>query len=430
MRLFRAHLFSPLACGGFRDIPDGLLAVDDRGRIEAVGPFDALRLSYTGLEVEDLRPWWILPGMIDLHTHLPQLEAVAMDGLELLPWLETFIFPLEESFSGQEKAREGARVFFKALMENGTTTASIYCTIHEDATTAAFEEAERCGMRAVIGKVLMDRNAPKCLMEDTPASLAAAERLCERWHGRDKGRLQFALTPRFAPSCSRELMAGAARIAKGRDAFIQTHVGENLREIAWVQELFPESATYTEVYESMGLLGPRTLLAHGIHLTPHERSLIKGSGSAIIHCPRSNAFLGSGIMPLRQWLDEGLKVGLGTDVGAGPSLSMFAECAYACAMSKLHSACNRSDQAPAEKPISPLEAFRLSTLGGAEILGMADKIGSLEKGKDADFIAVDPAMTDPLGRIQGGAEQVLSRLLYRECPGMVKKAYVRGRGMM
>ncbi len=448
--LYRAHLLNPASPHRLEDIPDGLMQVDADGRIGLVGPFEAVAALCPSEPVEDLRPHWILPGMVDLHVHLPQHEAVAMDGLELLPWLETFIFPAEARFADTAVAQRAAARFFKGLLYRGTTTAVIYTTVHEAATDAAFREAERAGIRAVIGKVMMDRNSPDALREDTAVSLAQSEALCQTWHGRDRGRLQYAFTPRFAPTCSAELMRGVGALASKYGAYIQTHVSENLQELEWVRELFPEASSYTDVYRRMGMLGPRTLLGHGIHLDCAERALLCESGTTLVHCPRSNAFLKSGIMPLRQWLEEGLSLGLGTDVGAGPSLSMWAEAAFACTASKLRWAegQNLADRLgrmegldgvhraeitqalglSAGAPVDPVQAFFLATLGGAQALGLQDSIGSLTTGKEADFVVVDPRIVDPAeSRRPEAPEHTLSRMLYREHPGMVRATYIRGR---
>lgn len=447
--LFRAHLLNPTSAARLEEIPDALMAVDEAGRITEVGSFAALAPGHLHESIQDLRPHWILPGMVDLHVHLPQHEAVAMDGLELLPWLETFIFPAEARFADVAIARASAARFFQGLLYRGTTTASIYCTVHAAATDAAFQEAERCGIRAILGKVMMDRHSPEALQESTADSLAQSEALCQTWHGHDRGRLQYAFTPRFAPTCSAELMRGAGILAQKYDAFVQTHLSENLAELAWVKELFPEASSYTDVYQRMGMLGSRTLLAHGIHLDEEERRTIQAAGASLVHCPRSNAFLQSGIMPLRRYLNEGLSLGLGTDVGAGPSLSMWAEAAAACTLSKSRwaerqilahhlgsIACLDSAQRAAITvgldlsalaPVGPVQAFHLATLGGAKALGLEAQIGSLAVGKDADFVVVDPRMVDPApDRAPEPPEQVLSRMLYREHPGMVRATYVRG----
>ena len=448
--LYRAHLLTPALADVLTDLPDGALQVDAAGRIQAVGPFEVLAAAHPGEEVLDLRPCWILPGLVDLHSHLPQYEAVALDGLPLLPWLEQHIFPAELCFQDPALATQAAGAYFRDQLALGTTTAAVYCTTHAEATHNAFAEAERCGIRGILGKVMMDRFAPEGLLETTGASLAQSEELCRAWHGRDGNRLQYAFTPRFAPTCTPELLAGAGRLARDSEAYVQTHLSENLDELAWVQALFPGSRNYTDVYAQAGLLGPRTLLGHGIHLAPEERAVIRAAGATIVHCPRSNAFLQSGIMPLRRWLEEGLSVGLGTDVGAGPSLSIFSEMAFACMVSKLNFASQQNLSAALanlatltpdqrehitaalaltpEAPIDQARALRLATLDGARALGLEAVTGSLEAGKDADFIVVDPRRVDPATHREAEpAAHVLSRLLYRADPAMIRATYVRGR---
>lgn len=448
--LYRARLLVSASPKGLEWIADGLMQVDSEGRIGLLGAWDEVAPNCEGEPVQDLRPLWILPGMIDLHVHLPQHEVVAMDGLELLPWLESFIYPAEARFADPEVASRASARFFDGLLSHGTTTAVVYATVHEAATDVAFREAERSGIRAVIGKVMMDRHGPAALQEDTTTSLAESEGLCQTWHGRDHGRLLYAFTPRFAPTCSAELMRGVGSLGAKYGAYIQTHISENLQELEWVKELFPEASSYTDVYRRMGMLGPRTLLAHGIHLDSTERALIRETGSAMVHCPRSNAFLKSGIMPLRRWLEDGLTLGLGTDVGAGPSLSLWAEAAFVCTASKLLWADNRNRLDRVERwggyseaqqaalsevlalsldaPVDPVQAFHLATLGGARALGLDGRIGSLATGKEADFVVVDPGLVDPAEhRAPEAPERTLSRMLYREHPGMVRAAYVRGR---
>jgi len=448
--LYRAHLLSPEAPARLKDIPDGGLLVDVGGRILAAGPFQAVANEHPEAEVLDLRPFWILPGLIDLHSHLPQYECVALDGLELLPWLEQHIFPAEARFRDPEVAARAARLYFRDQLALGTTTSVVYLTVHQEAADRAFREAEACGIRGVLGKVMMDRHTPPALLEDTQTSLAQSEELCQTWHGRDGGRLQYAFTPRFAPVCSMELMTGLARAAERHGAYIQTHLSENRDEIQRVRELFPEAKDYTDVYAAAGMLGPRTLLGHCIHLAPSEREVLRSSGATLVHCPRSNEFIKSGIMPLRRWLNEGLSVGLASDVGGGPSLDLWGEMATACNASKLRWALQKiqaqrldglADLDPAlrarldqaldlapDEPITPAEAFHLATLHGARALGLEATLGSLEPGKDADFIVVDPSRVDPAeNRLEEPAGEVLSRLLYRADPAMVRATYVQGR---
>lgn len=423
MILYRAHLLDAPEPGRLRSVSDGALVVDVSGRITDVGAFPVLAPQHVGIEIRDLRPHWILPGLIDLHVHLPQYESVAMDGLELLPWLDTHIFPAEARFADAGLAQKAARRFFGDLLSLGTTTAVVYSTIHQKATDAAFREAESCGIRAVIGKVMMDRNAPEALSEDTQTSLQQSDELIQQWHGKADGRLMYALAPRFAPMCTPALMRGAGDLSERTGAYIQTHLAENLNEIAWVRQLFPECANYTDVYRRHGLLNSRTLLGHGIHLDASEREMIRAAGATIVHCPSSNAFLESGAMPLRRWWDEGLSIGLGTDVAGGPTLSMWNEMAMTCMVSKLRFAL--LDEANAT--VKPTEAFHLATAAAAQGLGLKDRIGSLDKGMDADFIVVDPRLTDPAERAEDSADRVLSRLIYRADARMVRATFVRGK---
>lgn len=423
MILYRAQLLDAPELGRLRVLSDGALVVDASGRIAAVGAFSDLAPQHAGIELHDLRPYWILPGLIDLHVHLPQYESVAMDGLELLPWLNTHIFPAEARFLDVGVAKAAAQRFFSDLLALGTTMAVVYSTIHQPATDAAFHEAKSCGIRAAIGKMMMDQNAPKALSENTEASLQQSEELIQQWHGKEGGRLLYALAPRFAPMCTPTLMRGVGKLSEQTGAYIQTHLAENLAEIAWVGKLFPECENYTEVYHRYGMLNARTLLGHGIHLAESERAMIRAAGATIVHCPSSNAFLESGVMPLRRWLDEGLSVGLGTDVAGGPTLSMWKEMAMACTVSKLRLALLKE----ANATVKPAEAFHLATRAAAQSLGLKDRIGSLDKGLDADFVVVDPCRVDPAERMEDAADRVLSRLIYRADPRMVKATFVRGK---
>ncbi len=423
MILHRAHLLwsaSPTDLGEERD---GGLLVDAAGRISASGSFEEILARHPEAEIRDLRPGWILPGLIDLHVHLPQYESVAMDGLELLPWLDTHIFPAEARFADAAHAKKAAQRFFADLLALGTTTAVVYSTIHQEATDAAFHVAEGCGIRAAIGKVMMDRNAPAALSEDTDASLRQSEELIQQWHGKDAGRLMYALAPRFAPMCTPALMRGVGSLSEKTGAYIQTHLAENPDEIAWVRKLFPERADYTDVYHHHGMLNARTLLGHGIHLEAAERAMIRAAGASIVHCPSSNAFLQSGAMPLRRWSEEGLSIGLGTDVAGGPTLSMWDEMAMACTASKMRFTLLNE----ANATVKPTEAFHLATRAAAQCLGLGNRIGSLDPGMDADFILVDPRRSDPAERAEDAAGRVLSRLIYRSDPRMVRATFVRGK---
>ena len=447
--IYRARILNPTSLEAVASWEDGALVVDAQGVIRDLGAYGEVEVRHPGSVILDLRPRWILPGLVDLHSHVPQYPEVARDGLELLPWLETHIFPAEARFADPDVATPIIRRFMADLIRLGTTTAVLYGTVHARTTDLIFSEAEVSGLRIVAGKSMMDWHAPATLRETTEASLGEAEELCQTWHGRRHGRLMYAFTPRFAPSCTPELMRGVARLSEKYGAYIQTHLSENLNELAYVRDIFPEAAHYTDVYRRMGLLSSRTLLAHGIHLSAEEHGMIRRAGASLVHCPASNAFLRSGIMPLRRVLDEGLKVGLGTDVGAGVGLSLWREAGTTCQVSKLRFALQQQGRQrleafpglsaeqveglarhlefEAERPLDAVEAFALATLGGARALGLDDRIGSLDPGKDADFVVVDASVPDPLGDNRRlDPRDVLGQLLYRPDPHMVRATFVRG----
>ncbi len=425
----RARILTPLAMGGTRFERDGLLQVDGAGRIAAVGPWPgADRASGLGAPVVDLRPWLLLPGMVDLHAHLPQLPNAGLGaGLNLLTWLERYIFPLEREFD--EAAAEAlAPQVFRAFAAAGTTTAVVYGAVYEPSLDASFRAAEAHGIRAVIGKVMMDRLtydetlAPADVLE---TSLRQSADLCARWHGRDGGRLRYAFTPRFAVSCSAEMLRESARLAERTGAYWQTHLSEDRGELAEVARLFPEARDYLDVYDRAGALGPRTILAHAIHLSDREVARLAESDARVAHCPASNLFLASGAMPLARYRAAGIPVGLGSDVAGGPELSIFANMrAGAYTQSGLQVLAGPG--APA--PLGPLDWLRMGTLEGARALGLEAVTGSLEAGKEADLIAVDASLTDPLpGAEVDEPEELMSRLVFRPHPDMVRGAWVRGR---
>jgi len=417
----RCRLLTPLDGGGTRYVRDGLLRVDENGRIAEV------RESRTDDEATDLRPLLLLPGMVDLHAHLPQLPAAGLGGgLDLLTWLERYVFPLEREFR-REAAERLAPVAFRAFAAAGTTTAVLYGAVYEDSLDASFEAAETHGLRVVMGKVMMDRLRYDASVRDAEVlelSLRQTADLIGRWHGRDRGRLRYAVTPRFAVSCSAAMLRESAALAAATGAYWQTHLAEDHREIAEVRELFPEAADYTDVYDRAGGLTPRTILAHSIHLSDRELGRLVDSGAHVAHCPASNLFLASGAMPLSRYLEAGLSVGLGSDIAGGPELSLFSVMrAGAYTQSGL-----RSMLGETRPPLGPLDWLRLATLEGARALGLDGEIGSIEVGKDADFIAVDTAVTAAVaGDEPDSAEEIASRLVYRSRAGMVRAAWVRGR---
>ena len=425
--VIRAQLISPLDAGGSTHLPDALIEVDAEGRITRAQawPADSAASGQSG--VIDLRPMVVMPGLIDLHAHLPQLPNAGVGaGLDLLTWLERYIFPLERDFDAAV-AQRLAPLAFRALAAAGTTTALMYGAVYEDSLDASFAAAEEHGIRLVLGKVMMDRLRYDDTIGDREvldASLAQSRRLIERWHGRDRGRLQYAVTPRFAVSCSPEMLRESAALAKSTGAYWQTHVSEDRHEIDEVARLFPDALDYTDVYDRAGGLGPKTILAHAIYLSERELARLVETGTRVAHCPASNLFLASGAMPLARYLDAGLIVGLGSDVAAGPELSIFgAMRAGAYTQSGVRTMLG--DERPMLKP---LDWLRLGTLEGARVLGMEKETGSIEAGKDADLIVVDPSATAPVDGAQvDEASDIVSRLMYRTRPDMIVGAWVRGR---
>lgn len=422
----RARLLSPLADGGVLDEPDGLLEVDGGGRITRVGAWPGAEAPAS---VSDLRPMVLMPGLVDLHAHLPQIPNAGLgSGLDLMTWLDRYIFPLERAYDRSVAERQ-APAAWRAFAAAGTTTVVAYTAVWADSTDAAFAAAEEHGIRAVIGKVMMDRLTydtdidPGEILE---TSLRQSDELATRWHGAADGRLQYAFTPRFAVSCSAEMLRESASLAKRHGAYWQTHLSEDAGEISEVRRLFPEARDYLDVYDRAGALGPRTLLAHAIHLSDGEVERLVESGSRVAHCPASNLFLSSGMMPLGAYRAAGMTVGLGSDVAAGPEVSMFSVMRAGAVTQRVLELTGKADRAGA---LRPLDWLRMATLGGALALGMQAEIGSLEAGKQADLIAVDTRLTTPLPGDEppGDADDLASRLIFRPHPNMVRGAWVRGR---
>ena len=423
----RARLLSPLGAGGTLHEPDGLLVVDAGGRIASVGPAaDAPPDVVAG--ATDLRPWVLLPGMVDLHAHLPQLPNAGLGaGLDLLTWLDRYIFPLERGFDAATAERI-APLAWQAFAAAGTTTALVYGAVYEASLDATFRAAQEHGIRAIVGKVMMDRNTydptinPNVILDQ---SLAETARLIQRWHGACADRLRYAVTPRFAVSCSADMLRESALLAAATGTYWQTHVSEDRGEIAEVARLFPEAIDYVDVYDRAGGLGARTVLAHAVHLSDRELDRLVASGTRVAHCPVSNLFLASGVMPLGRYLDAGLTVGLGSDVAGGPDLSIFT------VMRVGFYAQNARRVAGTETGVilTPLDWLRLGSLDGARALGLDDVIGSLEAGKEADLIAIDPTFVAPLvGQVaDDDPADLASRLIFRSHPDMVRASWVRGR---
>jgi guanine deaminase len=432
IRGYRGFLIDTPGSGKLRAIRNGALVVED-GRILATGSYDEVstREEFADVQWKYSSESIILPGLIDIHSHLPQYPAAARRESGLLPWLERHIFPLEREFNAAV-ARTLAPRFFEALAKNGTTCAALYTTIYEESCDEAFQAAEASGMRITMGKVMMDDgtcgNLPKDKALET--SLVQSERLCRKWHGRNDGLLTYAFSPRFAAACSREMMTEAAALAKKFDAYIQTHLSENHDEIVCVRQRFPECKSYTDVYASCGVLWDRSILGQCIHLTDDEIALLVETKSAVAHCPTSNIFLGCGIMPLDRLQNAGLRIGLGSDVAGGPEVNMWQVMRSTIEAQQARSFYHNDVPVP-----SPSDALYMATLGGAGALGIEAVTGSLDVAKDADFVVIDAARCLPTSTPSRNmlsdlnAHDIVSLLVYRGGPHVVVETFVRGRAV-
>lgn len=363
--------------GSYTHLPDGLL-VTHQGKVVACGATAELSPHLpAGTSVTHYPDSLILPGFIDTHVHMPQLGVIASYGAQLLDWLENYTFPHESKFADQTFAQAEAHRFTNLLLSHGTTSGLVFCTSHPGSVDALFNAAEARGMGLHGGKVMMDRFAPDALMDTAGSSYDDSHALIERWHR--KGRQRYAITPRFAATSTPDQLAVAGQLARETpDALIQTHWAENHAEMAWIAELFPDRASYLDVYEHYGLLGERTVLAHGIHINDHDRRTLAETGTRIAFCPTSNTFLGSGLFDFRSAREAGVTVGLASDVGGGTSLSMLTT------MAEAYKVCRLRDQ-----PLTALQAFYLSTLGNARVLHQDNEIGSFREGAWADAVVLD-----------------------------------------
>ena len=414
-RIFKSLIMNPVSIDRVDYYDPGYLIVLD-GRIERLTREDP-RTEFPTAEFIELDGFAIVPGFVDTHVHLPQFAIAGIGAESLLDWLNEYTYPEEARFSNPEYAEFVSQRFFDALLLNGTTCAAIYCSIHEEATDIAFQTASKNGMRAFIGKTMMDRNVPPAMLERTDSSIDASVRLHEKWDGANDGRLRYIFTPRFAGACSEELMRRVGVIAKERHAFTQTHLSENIAEVEWIRELFPNYSSYTEVYAASGLLGSNTIAAHCIHLSEAEVSTLARTRTGVAFCPYSNRTLRSGLMPYGRLKQAGLRIGLGSDVAGGPTLSMLRQ------MGEALNSANAEIQT-----LTPAGALYLATLGGAEVLGLGEQVGNFAAGRDADFMVLDFRCMDPLsaGGKYNAPEQILSRICFRGDANCVKAVYIQG----
>jgi guanine deaminase len=396
--------------------PDGLLLVED-GRVAACGDYDALAAQLGDTSVEALPGRLITPGFIDLHIHFPQIDVIAAHGEQLLDWLERHVFPAEAAFADPAHAADAAQTFVNELLRNGTTAALVFASSHKASVEALFAEALARNLRLITGKTLMDRHAPAALADTVEDGRRETLELIEAWAG--KGRLGYAVTPRYAGTSSEAQLAMAGEVlAAHPEVWLQTHMAENHDEIRWIASLFPDAPDYLAVYERFGLVGPRSVIAHCIHMEDDAVRRMAKAGAVAAYCPTSNLFLGSGLFDLQRAIREGLKVGVGTDVGAGTSFSILQTLGEAYKVGQLRGSA-----------LDPFQAFHLATLGGAQALGLADKIGNLSPGKEADFLVLDLAATPLLARRMATCRTLAEQLFALTILGddrAVERAYVAG----
>ncbi len=380
---------------------DGGLLVDE-GRIVAAGAYAEVEAK-AGADVEiiDHRPNLILPGFVDTHAHMPQMQVIASYGAELLDWLNKYTFPEETRFSDPDHARRIAGLFLDELVRQGTTTVAAYCSVHRESAEAFFAAAHARDMLTVGGKVMMDRNAPDGLRDTPQSAYDDSKALIAAWHG--KGRQLYAITPRFAITSTPEQMEVAGALMREHpDLHMQTHLSENHAEIAFTLELYPEARDYTDVYARYGLLGRRALFGHCIHLSEREADALADSGSVAVFCPTSNLFLGSGLFDYQRYRRRGrpLRTAIATDVGGGTNYSMLRTMDEGYKVIAL-----------AGEKLDPLGSFWQATRGNAEALSLAERIGTLEPGSDADIVVLDSGAT-PAMRIRRERVTTLAEELF------------------
>ncbi len=394
----------------------GGVLIED-GRIVAVGNGDDLRRTHPQARVTDHRDGLITAGFVDAHMHYPQTAMIASWGKRLIDWLNTYTFPEEMRFADRAYADDIAGRALDLALAHGTTTQASFCTIHPTSVDAFFEAATARGMAVVGGKTCMDRNAPDGLRDTAQTAYDDSKALLEKWHGR--GRITYAITPRFSPTSAPDQLAALGALwTEHPDALMQTHLSEQLDEIAWVRDLFPDARDYLDTYETFGLLGDRGLYGHAIHLEPRELDRLAEVGAAVVHCPTSNTFIGSGLFDLRGIKARGIRTGLATDTGGGSSFSMLRTMAAAYEIAQLRGTA-----------LHPAQLMWLATEGSAQALLMGGEIGSLNIGAAADIAVLDLASTPAISQRSARADTVWEALFPTIMMGddrAIKAVYVAG----
>ncbi|TPN89883.1 guanine deaminase [Mesorhizobium sp. CU2] len=399
---------------------DGGLLVDN-GKIIAAGPYgEVAKKSGAGVETINHRPHLLLPGFIDAHVHVPQMQIIASYGAELLDWLNTYTFPEESKFRDAQHGRRIARLFLDEILRQGTTTVAAYCSVHKSSAEAFFAESHDRNMLNIAGKVMMDRNAPDAVLDTPQTGYDDTKALIAEWHG--KGRQLYAITPRFAITSTPKQMEMAGALCREHpDLHMQTHLSENHAEIAFTQELYPWSRDYTDVYEHYGLLGKKSLFGHCIHLSEREADALSQSGSVAVFCPTSNLFLGSGLFDYQRFRrrEAPLRIAAATDVGGGTNYSMLRTMDEGYKVIALNG-----------EKLNPFQSFWQLTRGNAEALSVSDKVGTLDEGTDADIVVLDANATPAMRLRMETVETLAEELFLLQTLGddrAVREVYVAGR---
>jgi guanine deaminase len=399
---------------------DGGLLIRGGEIVAAGGYADVARQAGEGAKKIDHRPHLLLPGFIDAHVHFPQMQVIASYGAELLDWLNTYTFPEETKFSNTQHGRRIARLFLDETVRHGTTTVAAYCSVHKESAEAFFAESHDRNMLNIAGKVMMDRNAPEGVLDTPQSGYDDTKALIAEWHG--KGRQQYAVTPRFAITSSPEQMEMAGALMREfPDLHMQTHLSENDKEIAFTQELYPWSRDYTDVYEHYGLLGRKALLGHCIHLSEREADALSDSGSVAVFCPTSNLFLGSGLFDYQRYRtrQKPLRIAAATDVGGGTNYSMLRTMDEGYKVIALNG-----------EKLNPFQSFWQLTRGNAEALSVADKVGTLDVGTDADVVVLDSSATPAMKLRMETVKTLAEELFLLQTLGddrAVKEVYIAGK---
>lgn len=396
---------------------DGALLIKN-GIISDLGNFDKINDNLSqDIKIIDHRPNLIMPGFIDTHIHFPQIQIIGSYATNLLEWLNNYTFIEEQKYSSLDHSTIMAKKFFNEILNHGTTTAAVFCSVHPESVEAFFNESHKINTLMIAGKVMMDRNAPEKLLDSAHSGYEESKKLIEKWHG--VGRQHYAISPRFAITSSpRQLEMTQALMNDHPECYFQTHLSENINEIELVKKLFPDKKDYSQVYEDYNFLGPKSLFGHCIHLNEREINIMKETDSVAVFCPTSNLFLGSGLFNFQKLKQNSVRIATGTDIGGGTNYSMLKT------MDEAHKILQLQSQ-----KLTPLESFYQLTLGNASALSLQEKIGTLEIGSDADIVVLDSSSTSAMKIRMKTVDNLLEELFILQTMGddrAISQVYVKG----